>query len=742
MPRRPFDIEQWKRQCIEALVTGRLADLENFLNDPLPPPYDVLVTFYRGRLTLAHHDYSGAVSIFHDAATRAKSANLLDLHHHSLIWLAYTHTILGNYSLAQSLLKGVEQNISPENPIYAELVFVQGLIAGDSSSRADAQEYLERARDLALLHNDTILEARCCANLAPIYNTMGFVSRSLRAIDRVIEINHQGLINPQQMAQAQNTRFHCLRFLGRLDEALKDAYPLPELVDDGSRHFRGWMALSIASVAVDADNFVLAEEAWHRAHDILIGNTPIKDNHLTAAELHWERAWFLYRQNRLSEASYEINAAVDLIDSSSDVARRDSYVIKAVIDLALGDRGLVSHFLSTACDGFRKEKHPLGLASALLHVASFHLRSRRAFEGRKTLAEAFGLLRRHRLYGTYYWDSRLMVELCLLVMQEDWGEYEEALDIRQLSTDEGPIPADIYGLDSFAKEELGDFATTLACQRLARSHWQAFELLLADERSHIRLRGAQVLLNSKSPEALELLDPLVDDPIPAVRSWYYQHVAPLMEGPESAPPLHVRSFERYEILHHGKPWRVRTTGGRRAKALLGILLICGERGMRRDDLMAFLWPIHDKDKQRGSLQVAIAALRRLLEETVGETVKIQFRDDVQRYALNCAEPPLWWDWAHLRHLARDGNVRCSSLDRKEQVIALCQARLVEEGYQTSFMEDFFDLCPRPDGQNEDIQHRWNSACEDIHEILARHHADAEEWVREILGAESDDEKVS
>lgn len=704
----------WVETAEDYLRSGSLQQLEALLIEQAAALDVLFIVFYRARLALTRSHFEAAATGFYTIASHVQiDAEVYgDLHHRSLVWLAYTHNMLGRYSLAKSLLERIECQIATESHLYAEVLFVYGIIVADhdQGDRMIAQAYLEQARDRAFFFHDHVLEARCCANLAPIYNTLCLFERTGLVIHRVEQINAIGTTNPTQLFQIRNTNLHRLRLMGAIEEALLCA-TIPEVPpDDGSQHFCGWFTLSASCIYVDADQFDRADMAWQQANHILTG---IDDNNLTKAELLWERAWWHLRQQHLSQAQQLIQQAFTLVGPNTDMEHLHAYVIRAVIDLASDDRGIVSRLLLDAAEGFRRAHHIVGLVSSLVHIAGYYLMVGRAYAARKMIAEAFGILRRYRMYGMYYWYPPVMHQLCSIVMREDWGDYGDVLNIRQLLTDDGPVPLDVFGLDSSPQEELAEFATTLAVRRLAKGYWQMFLDLLTDARPIVRIRGARVLVAAHDPEALIVVDRLRNDPDPSVVLWYQNHVErPLL--PVLKKQLEVRSFGHFTVLVDNQSWKLSNAGTRKVKAIFGLLLLFGNEGIDRAIVETCLWPRREPVKQRQSFDVAIAAIRRLLKQT-NVASSIEYRRDVQHYCLIHHEPPLWWDWSALQlqstmpHPQRDQAV---SMDAKTR-------------FQEPFMANFLRLF---EGNKSD-EVGWVSLEEQICDAIDHYQALVDQWLQ-------------
>lgn len=510
----------WIAVCEQYIRSGELHALSQLLEEALPQNTQATVLFYRGRIAALEARYMQAAQHFQAAATAARVEGQSELHHRSLVWIAYCQNMLGNYRLARTLAERVANVVPIESPTYAEVLFVYGIIAADGDSLSKAFDLLEQARDMALLLSHRFLEARCCANLAPISISLGRLDRAGHMIQRVEQLGAQGEASPQQLWQIRNTNIYRLRFMGELAEALQLGTPLPEMTHDGSRHFRGWCALSTAMAAVDADQFELAERAWQQADKLIDG---IDDNNLSRAELYWERAWLRLRQDRLEEAHADIRVALRLVESGMDTEHVHALVVAAVIDLARDDLALVSRYLREASDRFRAVDHRLGLASVLLHIAVYHLRGHRPIQARLMLAEGLALLRRFRAYGSYYWLPSTMVELCRIAMEEDWIDESQTLMLRPIVTDEQAPSSDLYELDSHPRDVLGEFAAQLAARRLAERYWRAFAPLLSDHRPQVRRRAAQVLLAASDDEAYNQVMALRSDPSLEIQAWLMKY---------------------------------------------------------------------------------------------------------------------------------------------------------------------------------------------------------------------------
>jgi DNA-binding SARP family transcriptional activator len=87
--------------------------------------------------------------------------------------------------------------------------------------------------------------------------------------------------------------------------------------------------------------------------------------------------------------------------------------------------------------------------------------------------------------------------------------------------------------------------------------------------------------------------------------------------PKVAPDVQLRCFAKFELVVDGQPVDTGLVKPR-ARALLHLLALHAGRAVHRDQILAALWP--DEDERAGvrSLQVAVSALRQLLEREVGQ----------------------------------------------------------------------------------------------------------------------------
>lgn len=320
----------WATSCEQHIRRGDLDGLTLLLAQMPSPSGTAIQLFYRGRLVALQAEYVQAAQHFREAAAAARAVGQPDLHQRSLVWIAYCQNFLGNYRLAHKLAERVASVVPVDSSIYAEVFFVYGLIAADGDSLSKAFDLLEQARDMAVLLSDRYLEARCCANLVPICISLGRLDRAGHMIQRVNQLGADGEASPQQLWQVRNTNIYRLRFMGELEDALRLGLPLPESVNDGGRHFRGWCALSTAMAAVDHDRFDIAEQAWQRARELI---ESIDDNNLSEAELLWERAWLRFRQERFEEAHADIRAALRLVEAGMDTEHIHALVIAILNEL-------------------------------------------------------------------------------------------------------------------------------------------------------------------------------------------------------------------------------------------------------------------------------------------------------------------------------------------------------------------------------------------------------------------------
>ncbi len=90
-----------------------------------------------------------------------------------------------------------------------------------------------------------------------------------------------------------------------------------------------------------------------------------------------------------------------------------------------------------------------------------------------------------------------------------------------------------------------------------------------------------------------------------------------MESRSPAPHLRVRFFGSFEVLYRGEPLKL----GRNSKAvaIFKCLLARREAPVSQDMLMGWLWPESSPKKARWSLNSAVYALHRVLDEGSPDT---------------------------------------------------------------------------------------------------------------------------
>lgn len=703
-------LTMWFEVCDTHIHVGELHQLAALLDRTTDPPPAPMKTFCHARLALARAEYEHASQRFQEIVSQTHHDLRDPLSQQSIVWLAYSHCMLGNYPLAHTLIAPLLPIAPCDDAVRANLLFVRGLIAANVNTMTEACTLFEQTRILALQLRNEWLEARCCANLAAVYVSCGHMERAGRMIHRVEHLNSAARRYPQQCIQVRNIQVYRLRLLGQLQQALQHALPLPEARDDGSIHHSGWLALTTATVATDAGDFILAEQAWQRAA-LLLGQ--VQDGALLDAELLWERAWLRLRQGRIAEAHNDITQALSLSETQVDIEHLHALVIAAVIAMERDDLACVGRNLIAVCNRFRAIGHNVGLASTLLHIAGYHLREQRLDAARAASAEALLLLHEHGLHGAFYWYPPTIVSVCKLAISEDWGDPQHDL----FGTMRTAPPSTAPERPSFAPHPhdlVGDFATSLAAHRLASAHWEAFAPLLRDTRPHVRRRAARVLRAANTPAALAQLALLRNDPEPLLRQWFARHVA---QHPNEA--IVISSFGRFDILVGGQPLKLHNAGTRKARALFGVLLLVGHQGIISSDLALLLWPEQPEQRQHAALQTTVSALRRFLKETTGNEHIIIFDTASRRYRLITPSSKIWWDWEHLRQIATTTNHHIALPIECQQAI---------DRSPEPFMQAFLDLLPQPTQLDPQTALRWNSIHDMIIELVEEHEALADGWI--------------
>jgi tetratricopeptide (TPR) repeat protein len=505
-----YRTDTWTTACEEAMRAGAVEQLAELLVQAPALTRDAPLLFYQAHLAAARASYQEAAELFHAARLEAEISSDTYLAHASLVWQAYCQTLLGNYPFATTLLVEVSE-CAPSDDVWVHIWFVKGLIAANVATLLQAEHAFVNAKLIAMRLNDHWLEGRCCANLAAIYEHMGLLDRVARLIRRVEQIQQEGPYHQRWSLQIRNITVNRLRLQGDLGAALQVALPLPT---EGGVLFRGWLALSTAHVAMDADDFALAEYLCSQASELL---EPVYDQEFSSAELRWQYAWLRFRQGRLDEAYRQSQAALTLLDDHTDADHLHAFAIAGIIALARYDFGAAWLHLHRASEGFRAIYHTVGLASVLFHLAEYYLQIGQLDDAGPALAEALILVQKHHLYNTYYWAPNIMVRLCGSAMQGTlWSK--QPLDFETFAS-QSARSATNTRCTRQPEDVVGDAATSLVIRRLASSYWQEFMSLLSDPCAKVRWRVAQVLYAAKSHESLHALQQLRNDPDRRIQHW-------------------------------------------------------------------------------------------------------------------------------------------------------------------------------------------------------------------------------
>lgn len=666
----PTDASTWTEVCADCLHTGRLRVLEPLLAAAPAEAAPELVAFYTGHRAIAQADYTAAVAAFQRAAQRTASPTLA---HVCACWLAFAHTALGQYDLAGALLA------EPPPPgacaaSQGAYWLAQGLLASYRTVLASGQAALEQALTLAKQSEDRWLATLTRIILVSVYQHQGRLDRAMRLLRQIGYPDQLDALEPIRQFQVRNLAVNCLRLRGHLESAWACGWPLPSGTALDNHRFAVWLALSVAIAATDADNFALAERSWEAAHT----RTACVTDELDQAEIAWVRAWLWLRQGHLDQADTHIQTALSWIDDLMDTDYLHARAIAGVIALERGDMGMAACHLHAACAGFETIGHRMGAIGARVHLVCYYWQTQQIDAARAALAEVWAALHESGLMGAYYWLPSAMVTICTLA-----------------------ITGDIWAEDTGAQERgavvWGDVAATLASHRLARQHWRAFAPLLDDPRPNVRRRVTQVLRAAEHPGAERLLAAL--------------EAAPARQRPPAAPsahgPLTIYSFGTFRVLRDGEPVQVRRAGTRKALALLGILLLVGERGVESRDLALLLWPGGGEAQQRSSLHSAVSGLRAVLDDRDGAVLEAA----AGRYYLHLPQAGIWWDWAERRQRLQGG------------------AALADDpGEDASFLEGFFDLIPAPPDLPDALQRQWESLYEWLHELVEARAAEVSAWI--------------
>lgn len=673
----------WHQAVRQALQHGLLSTLEALLQNRPPDISDAEYAYYCGQLWLAHGEYAQAASQFSMAYDSAQREPTADFRIDCAVWLAYCHSLLGHYSLVAALC-GTLRTTALCGRHAAHVSFVEGLLASYCGTLAEAQQHFEQARDGALLTNDRLLELRCYLNLAAVYQHQGLMSRvgrSLHQADRLLAEQPDS----RRQLQLRNIHVNRLRLLGNPAAALDLALPLPPLSDRAHSHFWGWLALSTALAAVDADAYTLANTLWQQAEHVL---RQIDDNDFSRAELLWVRAWLHYRQGQLAAAETTIQTALDLIDDQLDTDYLHAYAIAGIIAVRRQQLGRAEHYLHYACAEFRRVGHVVGLASVLMHLAAFYLEINQPGQVRPVLAEAMTLLHKHQLYGMYYWDPATVAQLCRYAA-DDAPAVAERTPLTQRRRSRAPQA----GADA-APQDWATYAAALA------EHWT----ISANELSAAPIAAGRATAYPGQTSCSSWQPGQMQHGKPAPRS-------------RSQPKVMIYSLGQFRVRVGGIPLTVQAAGTRKALVVFGLLLLAGQTGAQSDDLALFVWPQLEQRARRAALHSTISTLRAAFRPYPGAVQIVSLQ---RRYILTLdLAANAWWDWAALQA----GPCAPGGPAEEQRAAALLVDR--------PFMDGFFDLLPEPPAELH-LRAQWELLYDSLHETIEAHAARAASLIE--LGA--------
>ncbi len=706
------DGDEWVAACEACLRSAQHRALAALLPAHPPPERLAETLFYRGRIAAGEANFLAAAELFRRSALQAAACGQAVPQQRSLVWEAYCHVNLGNYPLAKRLAKRAESEAAPADVRHADIYFVHGLIATERGTMKQAANWLTKARAVAQQFGDDWMEARCCANLAAVYSSLGRSSQAVQMIRRVEKINTlpDRVPNPQQLLQVRNIHAHVLRFQGATEEALRIAEPVPDTIVDGSRMFQIYLMLTAAVLHTEQGTFARAEALLDRAATLV---RTVSDDDRTLAEVYWERAWLAFRRGDLTRAGQDIDEALRLVHNEMDTECFHAYAISAIINMHAGNLGMAGVLLNQANDRFRRVGSVCALAGTLLHYAAFLLRHENLHAGREALAEALKIMRDRQLYGTAYWDPPLVAHLCRLAMQEDvWGGQAPALTANLFGMPEAAA-AERFALEGGPDGMWAEYATSLAVRRLAAAYWREFVPLLADPRARVRERAGRVLNASGDAAAQALLSTLPAEP--AGDGGAGETAAPAPER-----PIRLYSFGRTRLLIGGRPLKLAKASTSKALLILAALLLNQPYGVSSRDLGLLLWPDKDGQARSNVLQMTVSNLRMALGAALDPADrKDVVRAERGRYFLRLPDTALWWDWQELRRLAAAGPARDAPARSEAEAL-----------YREPFMPILAGLLPPP-GLDPATESQWERVACSLRDLATDLECQATDWIAAI-----------
>jgi len=573
----------------EMLGTGRLETLSGWL-DGFPPGFVATraeLLFLRGRTFQLLERFEEALEAHLSARRLFGKQNDRDGQAKALSQIGLAYYNLGDYQTAWQTMEQAVEELGQDKNRYPEVLVSLGLICADLRSITAGAAFIEEAAQIYQARGDVQDLVRPLYYLASLRTHAGDLESALSGIQRSKMLHQMAGLDERLLCRILNVMGQIQWLRGDFTAAL---LTLREAQEIAQRYaltmLHSWITLAMGNVYRDKGNFPQAQSCYDQA--LRLSEEANHPN--TTAEVMNDISWLKLLAGHPQVARRWGERALSLVGSEKTSYYPFILVSLGAIAGELCDFEGAMTRLRQGIEVLDRVDERIGLVGAELHLAHLCYLMGNAAQGNVCLETGLAIGEKGGFYTFPFWHPRVMAALCARAVAGDiHADYAASLIARRLGA-----TAVEYLLPLLRSED----ETVLR---------RAIGLLAAvgDGRSIAPLQRLAMTTGSDVIKGLALAA------VDRVRERYPALEIPSALRVHCLGPLRVY---RGEAQVTAEDWRRGKGATLKAQALLAYLLVRGEAGASREELMELLWPGElDMDRVTNRFHNTLHALRRALE---------------------------------------------------------------------------------------------------------------------------------
>lgn len=571
------------------LAIGRLETLSGWL-DSFPPGFlaaHAELLFLQGRTFQLLERFAEALEAHLSARQLFGKQNDRDGQARALSQIGLAYYNLGDYLAAWRTMKQAVEELGQDKNRYPEVLVSLGLTCADLRSITEGAAFIEEAAQIYQARGDVQDLVRSLYYLASLRTHAGDLELALSGIQRSKMLHQMAGLDERLLCRILNVMGQIQWLRGDFAAAL---LTLREAQEIAQKHtltmLNSWITLAMGNVYRDEGNFPQAQSYYDQA--LRLSEEVNHPN--TTAEVMNDISWLKLLAGLPQAARQWGERALSLVGSE-----KTSYYPFILISLGaiageLCDFEGAMTRLRRGIEVLDRVDERIGLVGAELYLAHLCYQMDDVVRGDIYLERGLAIGEKGGFYTFPFWHPEVMAALCAKAIAS--------------------------GIHS-------DYAASLIARRLSVTAADYLLPLLRSEDEAVLRRTVGLLAAVGDGRAIAPLQRLAmtsdDSLIEELALSAVEHIRERYPGLEVPPPLRVYCLGPLRV-HRGEDqvtaedWRRGKGASLKAQALLVYLLIRGEAGAGKEELMELLWPGElDMERVANRFHNTLHALRRALE---------------------------------------------------------------------------------------------------------------------------------